>query len=234
MSPLRGLFLPRGRVQGSGRDARRSSKTIPQRRVIQENLAGVRICLTKEKVLYTLNRVNFIEKDLRCRTHTKDRRGSESEPGALPARHLEDSGRQGLRPGDGHRKRAGRRQGGGFGGGQGVEKRGPGGPPALRAGFPDIQGRAPRPGNLQPVSIMQTFLEDVLGVESESALLDACLLEHYVSKGHRPPDRPHSILRKEDRKGSWNSSGTSIGSAKPKIPAGSVISTATLFSPRMS
>ena len=77
--------------------------------------------------------------------------GPESEPGALPARHLEDSGRQGLRPCDGHRKRAGRRQGGCFGGGQGAEKRESGGPSALRAGFPDIQGHAPRPGNLQPV-----------------------------------------------------------------------------------
>ena len=51
-------------------------------------------------------------------------------------------------------------------------------------------------------SIMQTFLEDVLGVEGENALLDACLLEHYVSKG--TIDRLIDLIRffeKEDRKG---------------------------------
>ena len=30
-------------------------------------------------------------------------------------------------------------------------------------------------------TILQTFLEDVLGVQGEAALMDACLLEHYVS-----------------------------------------------------
>jgi Mn-dependent DtxR family transcriptional regulator len=30
-------------------------------------------------------------------------------------------------------------------------------------------------------TILQTFLEDVLGVQGQTALLDACLLEHYVS-----------------------------------------------------
>ena len=49
--------------------------------------------------------------------------------------------------------------------------------------------------------IVQTFLEDVLGVEVESALLDACLLEHYVSK--RTIDRLIDLIRffeNEDRK----------------------------------
>ncbi|MFQ5913815.1 MAG: metal-dependent transcriptional regulator [Nitrospinota bacterium] len=42
-------------------------------------------------------------------------------------------------------------------------------------------------------AIVQTFLEEVLGVQRDDALLDACLLEHYVSS--RTIDRVIDLIR---------------------------------------
>lgn len=48
-------------------------------------------------------------------------------------------------------------------------------------------------------TILQTFLKDVLGVDREDALLDACLLEHYVSG--RTIDRLIDLIRFFEREG---------------------------------